>query len=236
MNKLIVIVVFILSYTSSFFATPIKVSSNQGMKIMSVAIENGSAKTYIKSAENFAPQNNLLFCGPATVAIILNTMGVKRPFNAMYSPYSLFNQINIFNKQLADTGITLTSVLTNPGMDIDQVTKMLNTFSTVNAVFHKAMKENQETMKSNIINTLKYRDFVIASIQRTCMGEEGGGHFSPISSYAKYNGKLYFLFMDVSAYKNFGHVWVEASELYKGMSDQCDGYNGRGYIIIKATN
>ena len=58
MNKLIVIVVFILSYTSSLFATPIKVSSNQGMKIMSVAIENGSAKTYIKSAENFAPQNH----------------------------------------------------------------------------------------------------------------------------------------------------------------------------------
>ena len=121
-------------------------------------------------------------------------------------------------------------------MNIDQVTQMLNTMPTINAVSHKAMKGDSKTMQQNILDSLKSGDFVIANIQRTCMGENGGGHFSPITSYAKYNGKLYFLFMDVSAYKDFGHVWVEASELYKGMSDQCDNYDNRGYIIIKKIN
>ena len=65
----------------NLYATPVKVSSSLGMKIMEKAIENKSAINYIKSAEHFAPQKNLLFCGPASVAIVLNTMGVKRPYS-----------------------------------------------------------------------------------------------------------------------------------------------------------
>jgi hypothetical protein len=237
MKQISIILTIGLLLISNIYATPIKVSSNIGMKLMSIAIQNGSAKTYVKDAEKFAPQKNLLYCAPASVAIVLNSIGIKRPFNATYAPdYSLFDQNNVFNQKLAKEGITPTSVMTAPGMDLKDVTKMLNSFDEIKAYSHNTTKETVSSLKKNILEALKSGNSVIAQIQRTCIGENGGGHFSPITSYAEYNDKTYFLFMDVSSYKDFGHVWVSSSELYKGMSDKCDGYNGRGYIIIKKTS
>lgn len=234
-NRINISLCLMLLSSLNLYAMPIKISSNEGMALMNIAIKNKSAKNYFVEAEYFTPQKNRVYCGPTSAAIILNSLGVQRPFTAMYAPDGLFSQENIFTKKLAEQNITPTNVFTDPGMVLDQVTKMLNSFGSVKATAHKAMKEDQETMTNNIIDALNSNNGVIGNIQRTCLGEEGGGHFSPITSYAISDDKTYFLFMDVSSYKDFGHVWVSAKDLYKGMSDKCDGSKDRGYIIIKKT-
>ena len=72
--------------------------------------------------------------------------------------------------------------------------------------------------------------FVIVNYLRKAIGQEKGGHISPLAAY---DGKAdRFLILDVARYK-YPPVWVKASELFDAMNTQ-DSDNEdktRGFVL-----
>ena len=75
--------------------------------------------------------------------------------------------------------------------------------------------------------------FVLVNYFRNALGQQKGGHFSPVAAYDKEADR--FMILDVARYK-YPPVWVKAEELFAAMntkdSDNMD--KSRGYVLIAA--
>jgi hypothetical protein len=73
---------------------------------------------------------------------------------------------------------------------------------------------------------------VIVNYLRRAIGQESGGHISPLAAYDA--GTDRFLILDVSRYK-YPPVWVGASELFAAMNtvDADNAGRRRGYVLIE---
>jgi hypothetical protein len=73
--------------------------------------------------------------------------------------------------------------------------------------------------------------FVIINYLRMAIGQERGGHISPLAAYDAETDR--FLILDVARYK-YPPVWVTASDLFDAMntSDEDNENKTRGYVLI----
>jgi Phytochelatin synthase len=71
---------------------------------------------------------------------------------------------------------------------------------------------------------------VIINYLRKAIGQEKGGHISPLAAYNKQTYR--FLILDVSRYK-YPPVWVKSEELWKAMAtiDSASGKT-RGFVFV----
>ncbi|MCP3966739.1 MAG: hypothetical protein GY750_18415 [Lentisphaerae bacterium] len=207
--------------------------SDHGSELLEQSLFNETGRMFLKEVKYFTPQKNNVFCGVASMTIALNTLGVEPPVNSDYYPYSIFTQDNIFTpKVIKETGITPMKVISNPGLSLKQVKKILETFPGVKATIHYANDETSLLMSVNIKTALRQKSIVLGNILRDEMGQKGGGHFSPICAYGTLDNEGYFLFLDVSSYKKWGPVWVPEEVLYRSM-DTMAKEKCRGYIVVE---
>jgi len=75
-------------------------------------------------------------------------------------------------------------------------------------------------------------NFVLVNYLRKAIGQETGGHISPVAAYNEETDR--FLILDVSRYK-YPPVWVKAEELWKAMAT-VDSVSGktRGFVLVSA--
>ena len=73
--------------------------------------------------------------------------------------------------------------------------------------------------------------FVIVNYLRAAIGQEKGGHISPLAAYDAESDR--FLILDVSRYK-YPPVWVETAALFDAMNtpDADNGDRSRGYVVV----
>jgi hypothetical protein len=73
--------------------------------------------------------------------------------------------------------------------------------------------------------------FVLVNYQRKALGQEIGGHISPLAAYDEKADR--FLILDVARYKH-QPVWVRASDLFDAMNtpDAANDNKTRGYVLI----
>lgn len=73
--------------------------------------------------------------------------------------------------------------------------------------------------------------FVIVNYQRKAIGQEKGGHISPLAAFDAESDR--FLILDVARYK-YPPVWVKTAELFAAMNTQDpDNENKtRGYVLV----
>jgi len=69
---------------------------------------------------------------------------------------------------------------------------------------------------------------------RKAIGQETGGHISPVAAYNQETD--HFLILDVSRYK-YPPVWVKAEELWQAMAtvDSTSGKT-RGFVLVSGRN
>lgn len=82
------------------------------------------------------------------------------------------------------------------------------------------------------ISHLQQKDhFILVNYLRRAIGEERGGHISPLAAYDADADR--FLILDVSRYK-YPPVWVTASDLFDAMNtaDSDNDNRTRGYVLI----
>jgi hypothetical protein len=97
---------------------------------------------------------------------------------------------------------------------------------------HHAADSSVETFRSEARDALRAPGrFVIVNYLRKAIGQEKGGHISPLAAFDAESDR--FLILDVARYK-YPPVWVKTTELFAAMNTQdSDNENKtRGYVLV----
>ena len=177
----------------------------------------------------FVTQVNPAFCGPATIAMVLNALELPRPPSDATLGLGLFDQDNVFSAA-AEAAKPRAEVLRG-GMTLDDLGAFLGSYGLDVDVTH-AGDSSLDTFRDTAIAGLNDRDrFVLVNYLRSAIGQEKGGHISPLAAYDADTDR--FLVLDVSRYK-YPPIWVEAEALYGAMdtSDADNGGQSRGFVVV----
>ena len=91
-------------------------------------------------------------------------------------------------------------------------------------------RADAEALREELKQNLKTEgDYVIVNYFRPALGQQGGGHISPLAAYDAKSDS--FLVMDVNS-TDQRWVWVKASALFASMRTP-DVQENRGYLLVK---
>jgi hypothetical protein len=192
-------------------------------------IEAKASADYFPLASQFVTQKTQAYCGIASLTMVLNAMGVKAPSTPEYEPYKFFTQDNVLNVET--DAILPRETLARQGTTLDQLGALVVHLG-LNGDVHHAGDETLDAFRANARDALSGgQSFVISNYLRKALGQQIGGHISPLAAYDEKQDR--FLILDVARYK-YPPVWVSAADLYAAMntSDAVNGGKTRGYVLV----
>ena len=116
-------------------------------------------------------------------------------------------------------------------MTLDQLGGILALHPVTVEVHHAAPGGVDEFRKLASDYLSRENHFVIVNYSRKALGQEPGGHISPLAAYDEKADR--FLILDVARYKH-PPVWVTTSDLFDAMNtpDSDNADKTRGYVLI----
>ena len=202
----------------------IDLRSHQGEDLLR---ESDAYEAFVPLSVNFVTQENQAFCGVASIVMVLNAMQLPAPSVPAYDPYHTFTQDNFLNEKTE--AILPREVLSNQGMTLDQIGALLAT-QPVKVEVHHAADSSLDAFRK-VARDYLGAEFVIVNYLRKAIGQEKGGHISPLAAYDAETDR--FLILDVSRYK-YPPVWVMASQLFDAMNttDSDNQNKTRGFVLV----
>ena len=203
-------------------------TSPQGEALL---ISADAREAYFTLASNYLTQKTQSFCGVASMVMVFNALQLPAPEVPEYAPYRTFTQDNIFNDQTE--AILPQATILKQGITLDQIGQLLQV-QPVDVTVRHASDTSLDAFRSEVASYLAQPGhFVLANYFRNALGQQKGGHFSPIAAYDKESDR--FLILDVARYK-YPPVWVKAEELFAAMNtkDSDNDDKSRGYVLISA--
>ncbi len=193
--------------------------------------EADAREAYFPLASNFLTQKTQAYCGVASIVMVLNALGVSAPSVPEYEPYHTYTQDNVLNA--ATEAILPRDVLAKQGMTLDQIGAILASVPIKAEVLHAADTSVDEFRKLASAALAQPGRFVIVNYLRKAIGQETGGHISPLAAYDSKSDR--FLILDVARYK-YPPVWVTAADLFTAMSttDKDNANKTRGFVLASA--
>jgi hypothetical protein len=216
----------VISQTLPLSSNLIAFNSDEGEKLL---IQSRSREDFFPLSMQFVTQNNQAFCGVASIVMVLNGLGILAPESPQYSPYRVFTQENFFSNERTKKVIA-PEVVARQGMTLEQLAGLISSYD-VQVKFYHASDTNLTQFRKLVSENLKQsKNFVIVNYLRREIGQEKGGHISPIAAYNEQTDR--FLIMDVSRYK-YPPVWVKATDLWKAINttDTTSGKT-RGFVLV----
>jgi hypothetical protein len=216
----------VLSQTLPLSPNLIAFNSDEGEKLL---IDSKSREDFFPLSTQFITQNNQAYCGVASIVMVLNSLGIPAPEVPQYKPYRVFTQENFFSNEKTKK-VLPAEVVSQKGMTLDQIGGLLASYNVKVNVYHAA-DTSLEKFRSLAIENLKQPgNFILINYLRKEIGQEKGGHISPLAAYNEQTDR--FLILDVSRYK-YPPVWVRAADLWKAMSTT-DSESGktRGFVFV----
>ena len=175
--------------------------------------ESGAHEAYFPLASNFLTQKTQAYCGVASIVMVLNALGVPAPAVPEYEPYRTFTQDNLLSER---TDVVLPrETLAHQGMTLDQVGGILATHPVKSEVHHASDSSVDEFRKLASAYLSEPGHFVIVNYLRKALGEQTGGHISPLAAYDEKADR--FLVLDVARYK-YPPVWVKTADMFAAMN------------------
>lgn len=193
-------------------------------------LESEALEAYFPLSVNFLTQKNQAYCGVASIVMVLNALQVPAPASPEYEPYRTFTQDNFLDERTE--AVLPREVLSKQGMTLDEIGHLL-ALHPVEAAVHHASDSSVEKFRALAQDYLSQEDrFVIVNYLRKAIGQEKGGHISPLAAYDAETDR--FLILDVSRYK-YPPVWVTAPELFAAMNTtDADNQNRtRGFVLVQ---
>ena len=193
--------------------------------------ESDAREAYFPLATNFVTQKTQSYCGVASIVMVLNALGLPAPAVPEYAPYRTFTQDNVLTERT--DAILPRETLARQGMTLDQIGAILATEPVHAEVHHASESSVDEFRKLASAYLGEGGHFVIVNYLRKALGEQTGGHISPLAAYdAKANR---FLILDVARYK-YPPVWVKTADLFAAMNtpDAANGAKTRGFVLVTA--
>ena len=206
----------------------INLNSDRGARLL---IESEAMDAYWPLSIQFVTQKNQAYCGVASIVMVLNALGVPAPTTPEFEPFRTFTQDNVLNDRTEK--IQPKEILAQKGMTLDQFGEVLGTYPVKADVRHAADSSLDEfrTLATGYLGAPDR--YVIANYLRDAIGQERGGHFSPLAAYDADTDR--FLILDVSRYK-YPPIWVEADALFAAMNtpDSDNDNRTRGFVLVSA--
>jgi hypothetical protein len=206
-------------------------------------------------ANQFEAQSNIAFCGPTTTAIVLNALrsGTRdlprdgsrlHPEDLRYIPSGFdltvprFTQDNVIGKGAKTRSQVLGEPITvdgkqvrDDGYQLRQLDELLRAHDLVTRLVVVDDNKSEEEVRADFVANLKHAgDYVVVNYRRKDVGQQGGGHISPLGAYDAESDSV--LVMDVNP-ASAGWVWMPIATLIKGMRT-FDIVENRGYILVQA--
>lgn len=216
----------VLAQTLTLPKNLIKFHSPEGERLL---IESKAREDFFPLSTQFVTQNNQAYCGVASMVMVLNSLEIPAPPAPQYSPFHVFTQDNFFDNE-ATRKVLDPTVAARQGMTLDQLGQLLDSYHVNVKVFHAGDTSLQDFRKLASENLKQPNNFVIVNYLRKEIGEEKGGHISPLAAYNQQTDR--FLILDVSRYK-YPPVWVKTADLWKAMAtvDPASSKT-RGFVFV----
>jgi hypothetical protein len=192
-------------------------------------VQAESRQAYFRLTSHFVTQENRAFCGVASMTMVLNALQVSAPEVPELAPYNTFTQTNVLDARTE--AVVPRATIRNAGLSLDQLAALLATKPVAVSVHHAedgAIGEFRARAQDHLSRPDHY---VIVNYLRTAIGQEGGGHHSPLAAYHRASDR--FLVLDVARYK-YPPVWVTTDDLFDAMNtrDAGTGDKTRGYLLV----
>ena len=208
----------------------VNLRSEQGERLLE---DSDALESFVPLTANFVTQKNQAFCGVASIVMVLNALQLPAPAVPEYEPYRTFTQDNVLDERTE--AILARAVLAEQGMTLDQLGALFATQPVETKVYHAA-DTTLDAFRGAARDFLgKERHFVVVNYLRKAIGQEKGGHISPLAAYDAETDR--FLILDVSRYK-YPPVWVTASDLFGAMNTvNADNEDKtRGFVLVSSAS
>lgn len=184
---------------------------------------------YVPLTTQFVTQINQAFCGVASMAMVLNALGVPAPLAPQWER-GYFTQENLLNEQTE--AIIGQETIARQGLTLAELAGILETYPVTADVYYGSDVSLEEFRNQIRTNLETPGNYVLINYLRRAIGQERGGHISPLAAYDADTDR--FLILDVSRYK-YPPVWVQAETLWESINTT-DSVSGktRGFLLIKA--
>ncbi len=131
---------------------------------------------------HFVTQDNLAYCGVATIVMVLNALKVPAPETPQYRQYRIFTQENLFNNQ-ATQKVLRPEIVSRRGMTLEQLGGLFASHGVETKVYHAGNSSLKEFRKLAAANLKQPGNFVVVNYLRKEIGQNRGGHISPLAAY-----------------------------------------------------
>jgi hypothetical protein len=201
-------------------------------EVEKLLINSTAKQDYIPLSINFVTQKNLAYCGVASMVMVLNALPISAPsapeYNSFSTSYPIFTQSNIFNQETEQI-ITATKI-SRQGMTLEELGKFLGTYPVKTEVYHAENLNIAQFRQLIVKNLQESSNFILVNYLRNNIGQQRGGHISPLAAYDQETDR--FLILDVARYK-YPPVWVKVEELWQAVNT-IDSVSGktRGFVSI----
>lgn len=254
--KLPSILVFIVSIFihSLAWAAPAQIilwDSPEGIK----RLDQSRAKVdFFPLANAFESQENKIYCGLASSAIVLNALRLNNPdfqkpmsytlakdeqrylptgFNPLFERYTQNNVLlpqaktksEILGKPVTING----KEISDYGLQLDQLTSLLKGHKLKVTTRIADNTISDDTIRKELITNLQTAgDYALVNYSRKVLGQGDTGHISPLGAYDKASDS--FLVLDVNPNVS-KWAWVKADDLITAMRT-FDVISNRGYVLV----
>lgn len=179
----------------------------------------------------YVTQDYTEYCSVASSTMVLNALGIRSPPSPEYDPYRIFTQKNFFTGKVEE--IIQPDQVEENGMILDRLGEVLQTFPVRCSVYHAA-DDGLDAFRTRAKETLKSSSrYIIVNYLRSSIGQQTGGHYSPLAAYD--SKRDLFLILDTARYK-YPPVWISAEDLFNAMNTRnSETGDTRGYIVISGS-
>lgn len=203
----------------------IPLTSSKGEQLL---YDSSAKQDFLPLSIHFVSQQNLAYCGAASMTMVLNALGIPAPIDPVYVRFPMFTQDNVFNAKT--DSIVNAKTVAQQGMTLDQLGGMLATYPIESHVYHAGDSSLGQFRKLAIENLKQPGNFILVNYLRKSLGQQTGGHISPLGAYDQTSDQ--FLILDVARFK-YPPVWVKAEQLWQAMNtiDKASGKT-RGFVTV----
>lgn len=196
-------------------------NSERGRTLLSSSLTS----QYFALAEQFITQSAPPSCGPATLAMVLNSLKLD-PGRVWDGPWRWYTEDMLLSCSHPDESVGISM----------QKFALLAECNGVNAQTFYA--GNNSTMFRGILSEMfsnKNNDCgrLVVCYDRKVLGQTGTGHYSPIGAYNEENDMV--LVLDVARFK-YPPYWVDAEQLWEAMcSIDPETNQSRGFFVVSSS-
>lgn len=225
-------------------------ASEEGMARLARA---GARQDFATLANHFEAQYNNVFCGPATATVVLNALSAGRPTaprdtrrfapgDTKHLPAGADISLPRFTQDIViERGAKTRSQVLGEPMPVGG--RLINDFGYQLAQLEEMLRANgarvrrvvvddarpEAAVRADLVDNLaRGGDYVVVNYVRRAVGQQGGGHFSPLGAYDAASDS--FLLLDVNP-TAAGWVWIPAPVLIGAMRT-FDTLEHRGYLLV----